>query len=195
MNVLGVILARGGSKRVPGKNWRRLGGKPLLAWTIEAAVQARSLTEVAVSTENYKILEIAKRHRVNLVMRPTELASDQASSYSALRHTLNQRERYGGRTFDYVCLLQPTSPFRVTADIDACVWLAAGNGFDYVCSAEQGKKVPNGAVYVGRSDWLRSGGDFDHDPILYFMPPERSLDIDTEEDFGRAMAMAEGLAA
>lgn len=195
MNVLGLIPARAGSKRVPGKNLRFLGGVPLIDWTIFTARVAESLDFVVVSSEDSKILEQAAESGVCALGRPGELATDDATLYPVILHAL---ENLGarGKTFDYVCLLHPTSPFRVPEDIDGCVNLAVKDNLPAVVSFQEGCDVPNGAVYVGRVDWLRdalASGDADPFdgpvPVRYDIPGIRSLDIDTEEDFARAEAI------
>lgn len=190
MTVLAVILARGGSKRVPGKNLRDLGGTPLVAWSIVAAKAARAIDHVVVSSDDADILRVARSYGADAIERPAHMATDDASSYPALMHA--------AEAFDpppeYVCLLQPTSPFRNVYDIAACVWLATG-GYPAVVSVAVGERVPNGAIYLGRLDWLRESlargvtHPFDTAvPFPYAMPVERSLDIDTEDDWAKAEA-------
>lgn len=189
MTVLGLILARGGSKRVPRKNVRPLADAPLIAWTLYAAGWSRTLDRLAVSSDDEEILDIARLWGADAIRRPPEMATDEASPYPAMLHALDEL----GEAFDYLCLLQPTSPFRTNADIDGCVaWAMRGDGqaLPAVATMTVGEEVPNGAVYVGRTDWLRDGGNFDGPAVgSWLMPPERSLDIDTEEDWARAEAM------
>ena len=192
MSVLGVVLARGGSKRCKGKNLRLLGGYPLLVWTLAVASHTHELDRVVVSSEDEAILAVARQAGAMAIKRPPEMATDEASSYPPLLHAVDAQDH----SFDWVCLLQPTSPFRAPCDIDTCVEAAVIGGLPAVVSVELGKLVPNGAVYVGNVAWLRetlARGDarpFDNSACgYYFMPPERSLDIDTEEDFARAEEM------
>ncbi len=121
--VLGVIVARGGSKRLPGKHQRQLAGKPLLAWTIEAAREATSLTRCFVSTDSQDIARCAADHGGEVpFLRPPELATDTASLLDVLRHALAFCETTGER-YDAVVLLQATSPFRRGQHIDEAVTL------------------------------------------------------------------------
>lgn len=116
--VLGLIIARGGSKGLPGKNVRFLGGKPLIAWTVQAAKASRHLTRLVLSTDDETIAAVARSHGCDTpFMRPPELAKDDASAASVVRHALETL----GERFDYIVLLQPTSPFRTAHDIDACI--------------------------------------------------------------------------
>lgn len=185
MTVLGLILARGGSKRVPRKNVRLLNGKPLIAWTIEVAKASDRLSKVVVSSEDTEILRIASEWGAIPLVRPWEMATDHVTPYPAILHAIMAFKPR------HVCLLQPTSPFRETQDIDACVDLAMRGVAPAVASVARGKTLPNGAVYVGRYDWLNAGGNFDSPEVLRCaMPAHRSLDIDTEEDWAKAEMMA-----
>lgn len=117
-SILALIPARGGSKRVPGKNIRLLGGKPLIAWTIETARAVSCIDEVLVSTDDSQIAQVARDWGASVPwLRPAELATDTASSVGAIEHALAQRKR-DGRIFDMLLLLQPTSPFRSTHHVE-----------------------------------------------------------------------------
>ena len=117
-SVLALIPARGGSKGVPGKNIRAAGGKPLIAWTIEAAKASRYVDRLILSSDDPSIAAIATQFGCEVpFMRPAELATDKADSMGVVRHALKSLpERY-----DYLLLLQPTSPLRVATDIDAAL--------------------------------------------------------------------------
>jgi CMP-N-acetylneuraminic acid synthetase len=130
MRVLGLVPARGGSKGVPRKNIRPLGGKPLLAWTAEAALASRRLSRVVLSTDDEEIAEVGRGVGLEVpFLRPAELASDTAPTLPAVRHAILALEALGDR-FDAVCLLQPTSPFRTTETIDGCIDLFEHSGAD-----------------------------------------------------------------
>ena len=126
-SLLAVVPARGGSKRLPRKNVLPLGGKPLIGWTIAAALDSGAFAEVLVSTDDEEIADAA-RNAGALVpwMRPAELATDTATSSQVLAHALEWHESRAGRC-DGVVLLQPTSPFRTSASIRGAVheYLAA----------------------------------------------------------------------
>ena len=120
MRVLGLIPARAGSKGIPGKNIRSLGGKPLLAHTIEQA-KASGLSEVMVSTEDTQIAEIAAHYGAAVpFLRNPELARDDTATLPVIIDVLQEYQRLG-RHFDAVCLLQPTTPFRPTGLIDRAI--------------------------------------------------------------------------
>lgn len=117
-SVLALIPARGGSKGVPGKNIRPAGGKPLIAWTIEAAKCSRYIDRLILSTDDPSIAAVAKQFGCDVpFMRPAELATDQADSMVVVRHALQAI----GERYEYLVLLQPTSPLRIAADIDTAV--------------------------------------------------------------------------
>lgn len=187
--ILGLIPARAGSKRCPGKNTRKLGGIPLLAWSIAAGINSKYIDAIVVSSEDDKTLKIAKKYGAIPLKRPHEMATDEASPYHAMMHAI---ENYPCEAF---CLLQPTSPFRQPVDIDNCFQAMLGHAPSAV-TVTVGEKVPNGAVYTARPSWLLDSlsrgivAPFDTNiPEWSMMPAERSLDIDTEEDFAFAERM------
>lgn len=138
--VLALITARGGSKSVPGKNLKLLGGKPLIAWSIQAALQARAVGWVVVSTDDSKIAEVALEHGAEApFLRPPELAGDASPHLDAIRHALTWLADNQGYNPEYLLLLQPTSPFRAAADIDAAVAMLEGRpGCSVVSVCEAG---------------------------------------------------------
>jgi CMP-N,N'-diacetyllegionaminic acid synthase len=132
MRTLGVIPARGGSKGIPRKNIRPLGGRPLLAYTADAARAARRLDRVLLTTDDPEIAEVGRRCSLEVpFLRPAELARDDTPSLPVVQHATRWAEGAWGR-FDAICLLQPTSPFRAAADIDACIELLEARGLDSV---------------------------------------------------------------
>jgi len=117
--VLALIPARGGSKGLPGKNIRPMCGKPLIAWSIEKAKASKYLDMVLVTTDCQEIAGIANQYGAHVpFLRPNELATDRSSTYDAVHHALDYLSVEESRTFDYVVLLEPTSPLREDDDID-----------------------------------------------------------------------------
>jgi CMP-N-acetylneuraminic acid synthetase len=173
MSILGIIPARGGSKRLPGKNLRSFLGKPLLQITIEQAKKALPVS--VVTTDDVEMISLSLECGIKALLRPLELATDDASSSEVVKHVI-----WTYPNFEWFCLLQPTSPLRLWTDIQNCVEIAKSTGKS-VHSTFNGK--PNGAVYVGKT-W-NFDGDF-WGGIKYEMPEERSVDIDTLEDFLKA---------
>lgn len=129
MNVVGLIPARRGSKGIPGKNLVALHGKPLIQWTLEAALASRALTEVVVTTDWDEVVELAERFSVRILRRPAELASDDAPMRDVVLHAL---DALGPR--DAVVLLQPTSPLRRAEHVDEAATLLFETGADSVVS-------------------------------------------------------------
>jgi CMP-N,N'-diacetyllegionaminic acid synthase len=130
--VLGLIPARGGSKGIPGKNIKLLAGKPLLTYTAEAALAAKGLAKIVLSTDDPKIAEVGRRARLEVpFLRPADLARDETPTLPVVKHALQWFEERGEH-FDAVCLLQPTSPFRSPATITACIELLQKSGADTV---------------------------------------------------------------
>jgi CMP-N-acetylneuraminic acid synthetase len=133
--VLGIVLARGGSKGVPRKNMCLVGGKPLLYWSFQAAKSSKLLTRTLFSTDDPEMATYARSEQVEVpFMRPVELATDSASAINVTLHALKWLEEQEGYRPDYVVLLQPTSPLRTAADIDACIQLAVERSADGVVS-------------------------------------------------------------
>ncbi|MFH0919376.1 MAG: acylneuraminate cytidylyltransferase family protein [Fibrobacterota bacterium] len=122
MKVLALIPARGGSKRVPSKNIRPLIGKPLIGYTIETALNAKSVTRVLVSTDSNEIARIARSFGADVpFMRPPELAGDTSTEYEFHAHALAWLQEHQQFTPDYIITLYPTSPLRTSASIDAAL--------------------------------------------------------------------------
>ena len=133
MRILGVIPARGGSKSVPRKNIKELGGKPLIAWTIEASLQS-NLDKVIVSTDDAEIAEVARKFNAEVpFLRPSHLATDSAGAIENIQHSLRFFIE-NGDDFDAVMMLQPTAPFRNTDDINKAIEMFNEHDTDSVIS-------------------------------------------------------------
>lgn len=121
-SVLAVIPARSGSKGIPGKNVKPLCGKPLIAWSIEAGLESKCVDEVMVTTDGREIADVAKRYGASVpFLRPQELASDTSPTFDAVKHVIDSYKAKFKRQFDYVVLLEPTSPLREADDIDGMI--------------------------------------------------------------------------
>ena len=117
--VIAIIPARSGSKGLPGKNIRKLCGKPLIAWTIEKAKKSKYLDVILVTTDSPEIAGIAKKFGADVpFLRPSELAGDHASTYDVIFHALAYYRETQGREFEYTVLMEPTSPLREDDDVD-----------------------------------------------------------------------------
>lgn len=121
MSIIGLIPARGGSKGIPGKNIALCAGRPLLAYTAEAALQAKRLDRVILTTDDKAIAEVGAALGVEVpFMRPIELSGDESSSLDVIVHALNWLEAQG-ETIEALVLLQPTSPLRNAVQIDEAI--------------------------------------------------------------------------
>lgn len=136
--IAAIVPARGGSRRLPRKNVLRLAGKPLVAHTIEAALQTPQVTAVFVSSEDAEVLRVASEHGAETLERPAALAGDEVPNAVVVRDALETLAA-AGRVFDHVVLLQPTSPLRSARHLEACLtaYLASGAASAVsVCPAE-----------------------------------------------------------
>lgn len=175
--ILGIIPARGGSKRVPFKNITMFRGKPLIQWALEQAGASKYLDAYIVSTEDDAI---ARHANGKVLPRPAFLAEDKVPTEAAVLHAL-----YAMPGYDFAVVLQPTSPLRSVEDIDRCIEIAvqkhgASGLTGCVSYSPYGKR--NGAVYVCHVEHFKQYLSFDA-AHHYEMPMERSLDIDYVWDF------------
>lgn len=215
--VLAVIAARGGSKGLPGKNVREVGGKPMIAWTIEAALQAACLDRAILSSDDEGIIEVARRYGCDVpYVRPAELAQDDTSGMVPVLHAI----RTLPEAYDYIMLLQPTSPLRTAADIEACValcfetqaqacvsvtpvkhhpwWTFELSGHRLVPLIEAPEKstrrqeLPkayglNGAIYMARTPWLEAHQTFVSSETVGYVMPAERS-VDVDTEFDLAIA-------
>ena len=136
-NVLAVIPARGGSKRLPRKNILPLAGHPVIAYTIKAAAEARRLTHWLVSTDDEEIAEVAKAYGAPApFLRPAAIAGDKDRNGAVVRHAMEWMERANGIRYDMLMLLQPTCPIRKSGHIDEAVELLWASDLDTLASVK-----------------------------------------------------------
>ena len=211
-NVVGIIPARGGSKGIPKKNICPLAGKPLLVYTIEAALNSKVLSNVLVTTDSEEIAAVASSFGVEVVHRPAELAGDDTLVLPVIKHAIQQIEVIP----DKVVTLQPTSPLRLARHIDEAVGLLSSDWDAVVSISEvqlspykmyqlEGEKLhsfvegfiqglprqqlpkvyrDSGAVYVTWYDVLMRMNSIRGDNFRsYYIDPEYAVDIDNMIDF------------
>lgn len=199
---LAIIPARGGSKRLPRKNILELDGKPLIAWSIEAGVKSKYMDKVVVTSDNEEILDISKLYGVQGIKRPNKLASDTATTFDAIKHTMDNIERN-----DYIVLLQPTSQLRNYKHIDEAIELLETKNADAVASV---CKMEHSSLWSNTLPQDLSMNNFLKDEILnkrsqdlekffivdkifaYKMDRNSSVDIDEEMDFYIAKEILDG---
>jgi CMP-N-acetylneuraminic acid synthetase len=166
LKILALITARGGSKRVPGKNIRLLGGRPLIVWSIDVVRDNADISEVLVSTDDPAIAEVARRAGALVPwLRPAELATDEAGSVDVCLHALDWYESTRGAV-DGLMLLQPTSPFRSQATVSRGIALFRDHGRRSVIGLSPAPSHPLWCVRVeensirpfieGRDKYVRS---------------------------------------
>lgn len=143
LNFLGCIFARGGSKGLPGKNIRRLAGRPLIAHAIETALQSRYLERVIVSTDDVQIAAVARHYGGQIpFLRPDELATDTAPERLAWRHAIETIEQLEGRRVDVLVSIPATCPLRTVSDVDRCVEKLLQSDADIVVTAAEATSNP-----------------------------------------------------
>ena len=150
MRVLGIVTARGGSKGIPRKNIVPLLGKPLLAYTAQAALAARRLTRTVLSTDDEEIAEVGRAWGLEVpFLRPLELARDDTPTIPVLQDVVRKLEA-NGESYDAILTLQPTTPLRRPEDIDGAITLLEQSGADAVISfVEVGEKHPSRMKFIG----------------------------------------------
>lgn len=209
--VLAIVPARGGSKGIPRKNLREIGGKPLIAWTIIEAQKSRYIDRLILSSEDDQIIEVAKAWGCEVPFkRPLELAEDDTPGIAPVLNALNTLPQY-----DYVMLLQPTSPLRQVNDIDICLEKCLANNAKSCVSVTEATENPywmynissdgvmhklieinnyftrrqdlpkvyklNGAVYVAQSEWLLQNKSFLSDETIAYVMPFQRS-VDIDEE-------------
>ncbi|UCE60442.1 MAG: acylneuraminate cytidylyltransferase family protein [Phycisphaerales bacterium] len=156
IEVVGLVTARGGSKGIPRKNIKPLAGKPLIAWTIEAALASRFLSRVIVSTDDDEIMETARDFGAEVPFkRPAELAGDDSPHISVVRHAVDwlcDEEHCP----EFIMVLQPPTPLRIAADIDGAIELAEEKSADAVVSVVEAQHHPYITRRLTETDTLTS---------------------------------------
>lgn len=215
--MIAIIPARGGSKGLPGKNIKSLNGKPLIAYTIEAALRSSCVSRVIVSTDDPEIARISLLYGAEVpFMRPPELATDNSNAIDTYLYTIKRLEQDQETLIDSIMVLLPTCPLRTSEDIDISYkiykskksdslisytkenhpiswhkYISDDGGFvDIILDTKIANRqeyrpsyYPNGAIYIFSKELLESGEYYSENSFSYIMPRERSVDIDTLEDF------------
>jgi N-acylneuraminate cytidylyltransferase len=155
-----VIPARGGSKSIPKKNIRPLGGKPLLVWSIEAARSVPEIDRIIVSTDDGEISDVAREFGAEVYARPAELATDESLVIDALRHLISVLRRES-ESADIMVLLEPTCPLRSPDDIHQCIQQFMTDDLDSVATFKAAELNPHRAwsIIDGRPSPFIAGAD------------------------------------
>ena len=194
MNILGITPARGGSKTIPRKNIDDISGKPLIAWTIEAAKESGMIDRYVVSTEDKEIAKIVREYGVEVLSRPSALAMDEATTISVLQHVVEQIP------CEIIVLLQATSPIRRQGLVDECIKEFISNDYDslatgFICDyIEYGKNqlrrqdiegffYDDGNVFVIKADIIKKGERCGKKIGRKVISRWENVEIDDEFDF------------
>lgn len=192
--ILGITPARGGSKGIPKKNIKEICGKPLIAWTIEAAKKSKLLDRYVVSTEDKEVAEVARRYGAEVIDRPRELAEDNVPTLPVLQDVLKKIPA------DVVVWLQCTSPVRDDGLIDYCIKRFLDSGADslatgFICKLYEWGKYDkprqklkgwfhdDGNVYVLKADLIKKGTPWGKKMEKVIISREQNFEIDDEFDF------------
>lgn len=214
---LAIIPAREGSKRLPNKNKLKLNGKPLIAWSIDSALKSEYLDKVLVSSDDKEILDIASKCKADIIERPKKFASDSASIFDVLKHSISIFDN-----FEYIVLLQPTSPLRNENHIDEAINLLDTKKADAIISVcemdhsplwsntldsnlsmkkffkkkiinKRSQDLPlyyriNGAIYICKVDKLLNEKSFFLKENVYAYKMDRESSIDIDENIDFKLA-------
>lgn len=159
--VLGLICARGGSKGVPRKNLRLLGGKPLIAWSVEVALRAPSISRLIVSTDDPEIAAVARAYGAEVpFLRPAELAQDTSPEWLVWQHAIRSLAEAEGRQPEILVNIPPTSPLRQPEDVESCVARLLATDADIALTVTESHRNPhfNMVTFQGESVALAAGG-------------------------------------
>ncbi|HEY1098938.1 MAG TPA: acylneuraminate cytidylyltransferase family protein [Myxococcota bacterium] len=217
-DVVAIVPARGGSKGIPRKNITPVGGRPLIAWSIEAARAAQCVRRVIVSTDDDEIAAVARASGAEVpFMRPAALAADGSAGIDPILHAVEALGLDNG----WICVLQPTSPLRLAADIDGARALAEERDADGVLGVTAVRQhaawhkgvdadgwcvtpttppatrqalpsswCPNGAIYLVKTAVLRAERTLlPRWTALWEMPASRSIDVDVPDDLAIVAAL------
>lgn len=197
--ILAIIPARGGSKGIQHKNIKKIAGKPLIVWAIEAAGRSRLIDHVVVSTDDREIAQVAKKNHCAVIMRPSKFATDTAPIIDTIKDVLEKTPIH----VDTIVLLQPTSPIRNEGRIDACIKTFQESNVDSVATGFECKFKPygtnlqqrqeysgfqydDGCIYVINSNIIKQGKLFTDKLKVIETSKEENIDIDDAFDFWMA---------
>lgn len=212
-SILCIIPAKGRSTRIPGKNLKDLAGKPMLAYILETAKQAKGVDRVIVSTDSEEVKKVAESYGADVpFIRPDALTADDVTTREVLQHTIDWLEEHEGAVPDYILLLYPTSPLLKRERVEQAIEIALKRDSDSVISGELDKGhywieveggwerlypqkqvnsqyqiplfVENGAIYLTKTAFMRRQYVADKADVVV-MEPGENIDVDYPEDFAK----------
>ncbi len=208
--IIAIIPARGGSKGIPRKNIRLLAGKPLIAYTIEAASKSKYIDRAIVSTEDEEIAEISKLHSAEVIKRPNGLGEDNVTLDPVIFHAVNSIEKKEDIKYDFVLTIQPTSPLLTTETLNKTIEIMLNGDYDTLISVKdethlywtkkEGDFIPiykerknrqnldpiykeTGAILISKRESIIEDNRIGDKIFLFEIPKEESIDIDTYQDW------------
>lgn len=221
MHTVAVIPARGGSKGIPLKNIREVGGKPLVAWVIEACLEAESVDRTVVSTDHEEIAEVARRWGAEVpFMRPAEFSGDRVTLDPVIYHAVTALEEQDGAPIDVVLTVQPTNPTLRPATLENAIETLIEGGYDSVLTLRETRHLywrkvdgqfeamfperlnrqqldplyyETGVVFASRRSIITPNNRLGTNIGHIVLPDEEALDIDTETDLKLAELVIEQL--
>lgn len=183
MLAVAIIPARGGSQRIPRKNIRDFHGKPIIAYSIEAARESGLFDQIIVSTDDREIAQVARKYRAQVILRPDVMAQDQIGTQAVMMYVLAQQM---GLDHGLACCIYPTAPLMRAADLQAGRRMLK-SGARYAMSVSQSPLADAGQWYWGRvSAFVSDLPLIDTRTAMFPLPPDRVCDINTEADWQRA---------
>ena len=210
MNILAIIPARAGSKGIPRKNVRFIGGKPLVSYAVLNAVKSKHITYIAVSTDDIEVKRIAKLYGVTVIDRPAELCEDNVTLDSVIYHAVEEMKNVAKTDFDLVITMQPTSPLLTVDVLDSAIEQHISSGVDTTISGvnephlawgeKDGINYPlyekrvnrqylpkhmseTGAFVITKGEYVKPNSRFGKSVAIFETPVEQSVDIDTWQDW------------
>ena len=209
-NCLAIIPARGGSKGIPRKNIRLLGRKPLIAYSIEAALKSKYIDRTIVSTEDEEIAEISKLHGAEVIKRPNELGEDNVPLDPVIFHAVNSIEKKENIKYDFVLTIQPTSPLLTTETVNKTIEIMLNGDHDTLISVKNETHLywtevkenfiplykerknrqyldpiykETGAILISKRESIAEDSRIGDKIFLFKIPKEEGIDIDTYQDW------------
>lgn len=189
MNVA-IIPARGGSRRIPGKNIKPFHGKPIIAYSIETALMSGLFDDVAVTTDSQEIAAVASQYGATHITRGEHYAEDEVGTQEVMRHALRLYEATYNKHPEIACCIYPCAPMMTVDDLDQGLKALKRDHHTYAFAVAEEPFGPAGTFYWG---WTRSFKEHLNLVTPYAamipIPPERCIDINTQEDWDKAERM------
>lgn len=183
MSGVAVIPARGGSRRIPRKNIRLFHGKPIIAYSIEAAKKSQVFRKVFVSTDDEEIADVARQYGADVIKRPAEFARDEVGTQEVMRHAIRELPY---ADIEQLCCIYATAPLIDPYDLGTAAWVEMCAPAPFVVAVGAQPLRDIGMFYFGNVDSFMRHPLYGLRTRLIVIPEERAIDINTEDDWLRA---------